>query len=293
MPNSDLNRETGKGMKNCMTEQEFENLSGLIHSEFGILIRDGRMLSLHAKLAHRLSILGLASYSEYIDYLKDNRDKEIFNLASHITNNETFFLREANQYEALPAFLQEIKRHRQAAGQNIVHIISAGCSTGEEIYNLNIVNFESGLFAWNWKVALTGIDIDMPALKRAGKAVFGRNSFRNGMDEEFKRKYFHASDSGYRLKATYRANVAFRHGNILAPETFSGLEKADAIFCRNVFIYMSDEAIARAARNFHAALNDWGCLFVGSSETLIRKTGLFTPEYRDGVVVYRKQCAKR
>jgi chemotaxis protein methyltransferase CheR len=82
--------------------------------------------------------------------------------------------------------------------------------------------------------------------------------------------------------------VEFRHANILDRQTFEGFDSVDVIFCRNVLIYMSDDAIEKIVKNFHECISDRGYLFIGSSESLIQKTNLFLPEHINGVIVYRK-----
>ena len=101
-------------------------------------------------------------------------------------------------------------------------------------------------------------------------------------------KYFDVEKGRYVLRRSLTKNVEFKLGNILDRNTFEGIGPIDVIFCRNVLIYMSDEAIIKLAGNFYDCLSDTGYLFVGSSESLIQKTNLFVPEYKNGIIVYRK-----
>ena len=101
-------------------------------------------------------------------------------------------------------------------------------------------------------------------------------------------KYFTIEKGLFVLRRSLTNNVEFRLGNILDRNTFEGIGPLDVIFCRNVLIYMSDEAITKLAGNFHDSLSDTGYLFIGSSESLIQKTNLFVPEYKNGVIIYRK-----
>ncbi len=277
---------------NFMTHAEFDRIKGLVSSEFGIRIKGDKRLTIHAKLSHRLGILGIRSYGDYFDYMaSDPLKEELLHFMSHITNNETYFMREATQLrffqqEALP----EIKRLRQAKGENRVNIFSAGCSSGEELYTLNILIMESGLFAWGWDVTLTGLDVSRAALKKAERAVYTRNSFRglNGDSGGFIKKHFDSESDGYSLKRPYRGNVRLRQGNVLESSSLDGIRDLDAIFCRNILIYMTDDAIRRITENFHRSLSGGGYLFLGASESLLGKTDLFVPECRDRVIFYRK-----
>lgn len=279
----------------CMSEEEYRLLRELIRTEFGIVLKGDRRLTLHTKISHRLGILGIRNYSEYYRYiLADRSGDELNRLASHVTNNETYFFREKNQLELFAELLHDIRREKQRAGKRDLRVLSVAASTGEEAYSLNILIQESGLYAWDWDVQVVGIDIDRNALRDAERARYGKHSFRSVSDEgPVLEKYFTAESGSYVLRMGARKGVVFRHGNLLKPEAFTGLSQCDVIFCRNVLIYMSDEAIGCIVKNLYDTLSDSGFLFIGSSESLIQKTNLFWPEHRNGIIIYRKDVAKR
>ncbi len=277
-----------------MTEKEFELLKTLINKEFGILIKGDKRLTLHTKISHRLGILGLESYTDYYDFLNSDLSKdELFILASHITNKETYFFRERVQLDVFPEILKEIKKEKQKRGQNKVKVLSLACSSGEEPYTLNILIQECGLFLWDWDIKIIGIDIDKAALEKAKRACYTQHSFRmegdsDGTNKNFIKKHFAVEGGKYALKRLYAANVEFKHGNLLDANTYDGIDDADVIFCRNVLIYFDDAAIRKISENLYKCLLDSGYLFIGSSESLIQRTELFTPEYFNGIIVYRK-----
>ena len=273
-----------------MTEVEFSLLRDLLHREFGIFLKGDRRLTLHTKISHRLSILGLSTYRQYYDYIMtDSTKEELYNFISHITNNETYFFREKTQLDVFSELLQDIKREKQQRNENKLRIASLASSSGEEAYTLNILVQESGLFVWDWDTKIMGIDVDRNAIKKAKEACYTGNSFRsmNG-NAAYVEKYFDVEKGRYVLRRSLTKNVEFKQGNILDRNTFEGIGPIDVIFCRNVLIYMSDDAIIKIAGNFYDCLSDTGYLFVGSSESLIQKTNLFVPEYKNGIIVYRK-----
>jgi chemotaxis protein methyltransferase CheR len=279
--------------KELMTEEEYSLLRDLVNRKFGILLKGDKRLTLHAKVSHRLTILGLESYSDYYSYImSDATGDELFALASHVTNNETYFFREQNQLEVFACILRDIKKQKEH-DRHSIRILSVASSSGEEAYSLNMIIQEKGLFVWDWDIAITGIDIDKNALQKAKEACYPRNSFRslNG-NKPLVDKYFVEDGERYRLKRFLTKDVDFRHGNILEEATFGEFDCVDVIFCRNVFIYMSDDAIEKIIKNFHKCISDKGYLFIGSSESLIQKTNLFLPEHCDGSIVYRKNVGK-
>lgn len=279
--------------KDLMSEDEFKLLRNLIHDEFGIFLKGDRRLTLHTKISHRLSILGLRTYRQYYDYImSDSTKEELYIFVSHVTNNETYFFRENTQLEVFSELLQGIKREKQQRHESKLRIVSLASSSGEEAYTLNILVQESGLFAWDWDVKIIGIDVDRKAVQKAREACYTGNSFRsmNG-NAVYVDKYFNVEKDRYVLRRSLTKHVEFKLGNILDRSAFEGIAPIDVIFCRNVLIYMSDEAIVKLAGNFYDCLSDTGYLFIGSSESLIQKTNLFVPEYKNGIIVYRKNIS--
>ena len=78
------------------------------------------------------------------------------------------------------------------------------------------------------------------------------------------------------------------HANLLAPNGALGWSVYDAILCRNLLIYFSDEAFASAHRALRALLLPGGYLFLGHSESLLDRKTAFAPAMVGGAVVYRK-----
>lgn len=69
-------------------------------------------------------------------------------------------------------------------------------------------------------------------------------------------------------------------------EPFAG---CPIIFCRNVFIYFSEDRIRQVVERFAEAMPSPGYLFVGASESLLRVTRRFELEEIAGAFVYVKR----
>ena len=70
-----------------------------------------------------------------------------------------------------------------------------------------------------------------------------------------------------------RAVVSFTGTGISwigAVDEWGGLATCDVVFCRNVFIYFSDDAIRRVAIGLERRMPEHGHLFLGASESLTR-----------------------
>src|SRR5512135_134048 len=139
--------------KELMTEEEYSLLRDLVNKEFGILLKGDKRLTLHTKVSHRLTLLGLETYGDYYEYImSDSTGDELYALASHVTNNETYFFREQNQLEAFSDILRDIKKQKEEE-RHLVKVLSVASSSGEEAYSLNITIQEKGLFIWDWDIS--------------------------------------------------------------------------------------------------------------------------------------------
>jgi chemotaxis protein methyltransferase CheR len=277
-----------------LREEEFRLLRDFIHERFGLYFADNQRGSLRARLAGRVSSLGLARFEDYFHYLRfgPQRAEELDRIAGHVTNNETYFYREVPQLNVLAdPILKSLRERKAREGGRSLRILSAGCSSGEEAYTLAMIIYDSGQFFWNWDVQVVGMDVDQGALDKARRATYHHNSFRS-MSPALLERHFVTHAGGATVKDAIRKMVRFTAGNIVDPAAYQGLAPLDAVFCRNVLIYFSDAMIQRAAGLFHDALAAGGYLFLGHAESLSRVTDRFTPIRFQGAMVYQKAEGK-
>jgi chemotaxis protein methyltransferase CheR len=77
----------------------------------------------------------------------------------------------------------------------------------------------------------------------------------------------------------------------VAPQGTLGWSVYDAILCRNLLIYVGEEAFASVIQLFTRSLLPGGYLFLGHSESLLDRKTAFAPVMMNGGVVYRKREA--
>jgi chemotaxis protein methyltransferase CheR len=75
----------------------------------------------------------------------------------------------------------------------------------------------------------------------------------------------------------------------MAAEEVQPFATAPVIFCRNLFIYFSQERIGQVVKLLADAMPSPGYLFVGASESLLRVTRRFELEEIGGAFVYVKR----
>jgi chemotaxis protein methyltransferase CheR len=274
----------------ALSEEEFRLLRDFIHERFGLYFDDGHRESLRSRLVGRLASLDLMSFEDYYHYLRfgPQRAEELERMVGHLTNNETYFYREAPQLKVFSDHvLRNLKERKTRTGDRGLRILSAGCSTGEEVHSLAMIVYDSGQFFWSWSVSVFGLDVDHAALEKARKGLYFHNSFR-ALSPTVMERHFVKQGVGAQVKEGIRKMVHLREGNLLEPSSYEGLYPLDVVFCRNVLIYFSDAATLRAVRLFYDALAPGGYLLLGHAESLSRITDLFTPIRFQGAMIYQK-----
>ena len=273
-----------------MKPEEFRLIKEFALEKYGIVIDDTKENFLSREIGHRLKILRLSNFSDYYAYLKYSpaNGSESDNFISLVTNNETTFFREELQLNVFAGdILPGLKERKLASGDRKIRIVSAGCSTGEEVYTLAMLLLDSGLFIWDWDVRITGIDLDADALKKAERAIYSGRAFQS-TPAHFLDRYFRKCDDGFAVRDIVKKITTFLQGNLLEFEK-AVREEVDLIFCRNVLIYFEDSTIQRVVESFSRVLSREGFLFLGHSESLARITDRYVPVRFPGTIIYRNR----
>ncbi|HET6576869.1 MAG TPA: protein-glutamate O-methyltransferase CheR [Gemmatimonadales bacterium] len=268
-------------------QAEIKLLTDLIQERFGLMFSGIRLEILESRLRPRLRELRLATLREYYQYLRfhPDREREFARLPAMVTNNETYFFRETHQFDLLIRHV--IPERRPLLRGRPLRLLSAGCSSGEEPYSLSIALHNAALPLAGLPWEIDACDLNPERIGRAHEALYADSSLR-ACDEDARRRYFTQEPGGFRLKDRYRRGVRFFHTNLLAPNGALGWAIYDAILCRNLLIYFSEEAFADAIRLFARCLAPGGYLFLGHSESLLDRKSPFAPAMLGGAVVYRK-----
>ena len=271
--------------------EEYRLLRDLFSARTGIYFGPEARFSLERRLRERLAVLNLATFAEYYQHLRfhPNAPAEWDEAIDVLTTNETYFFREDYQLrsfrdELLPALAASAKTRKRLS------VWSAGCSTGEEVYTIAIILHESGLFE-GWDVRVYGSDISKRCVAAARRGVYGSSSFRS-MPPEFKRQYFTERHDGYHVSERIRALCHFGQMNLVEDEKARVLGRADAVFCRNVLIYLDSHARRKVIDMFAERLYGGGVLLLGHSESLLNVSTAFELLHLKEDLVYRKPAGQ-
>ncbi|MCA1990606.1 MAG: protein-glutamate O-methyltransferase CheR [Coleofasciculus sp. S288] len=276
-----------------LNEGLLQNFIQLVAKHTGLEIRERDQSNLSEQILLRMKSLKLYSPENYYQLLDSNHQdnhQEWQNLITLVTNGESFFFRDKEQFlilrnHILPELIQRKKNHK------VLRLCSAGCSSGEEPYSLAILLKELIPDLEQWNLTILGIDINQVALQKAKTGVYRPWSFRN-VSPEIKRRYFRAIDNEYCLDPSIKQMVKFQTVNLVKtpfPQSSSDLRELDLILCRNVFIYFGASAIAKVLNKFYHSLQPLGYLITGHSELYGQDLSQFQTKVFPESLVYQRQ----
>ncbi|HLM73828.1 MAG TPA: CheR family methyltransferase [Polyangiaceae bacterium] len=249
--------------------EDIERFRTLIEDRLGLSCAEWQAERLPSLLRERMNKSSFSDAGDYFDWLSRPgvAEAELGILAEHLTVGETYFFREGRQLDALLGLaLPELLR-RATPGEPL-RILSAGCSSGEEAYTLAIALRQFLGETARYRVAITGIDMNPAAIRKARQAVYSAWSLRATPDR-VRDAWFVEVGQNFRLREEIRAMVSFEERNLLMEDALFWRPGAfDVIFCRNVSIYFSPQATRAVVGRLERSLAPGGFLFLGHSESL-------------------------
>lgn len=214
-------------------------------------------------VAERMRLLGVLSQEDYYQRLVSSQD-ELLCLIELIVVPETWFFRE-------PAALEYVANAIRNDEQKTYRILHVACSTGEEPYSLCMLLRLEQIPRHCY--VIEAIDISDRAITSAKEGVYRPKAFR-GNRLDFRDQFFEKKGNLYNINVNIKRNVNFHVGNVLSAEFMYGAAKFDYIFCRNLFIYLTDDSQQIILQKLAALLAPQGVLFVGCTEgEIVRRCG--------------------
>lgn len=217
----------------------------------------------------RIAACGAADEAGYVALL-DRSGDEVSELIAGIAVPETWLFRYPRSFELLAEFASR----RLAEGQASLHLCSIGCATGQEAYCMAMAALHAG-----WapeRVRVDAIDRNREFLRVAAVGDYGPGSIRTEIPG-WAWRYLERADDRIRIDASVASIVRFAQGDAAWPGALAGVAPCDAVFCRNLLIYLNPAARARVLDSICAALAIGGLLFVGHAEQAIRGAAPLRP----------------
>ncbi|HVG18882.1 MAG TPA: CheR family methyltransferase [Blastocatellia bacterium] len=228
-----------------------------------------RREKLMAAVDNKASKLGMDEFAYCRMAATSSAELEV--LAELISNSETRFFREPDQFAALketvvPHLIQARAKERR------LDLWSAACSTGEEAYSLAILVCESLPEGAQWETNLMATDLRGPAIIYASQGSYPSSAIRM-IDPQIRHKYFvKAGMSGrerqYEVVPALRKMVAFRRANVYDSKFWKNLNHHfDLIICNNLLLYFHALAVEQTVARIAGVLKRGGILMVMKNET--------------------------
>ena len=261
-------------------------LRDLIHERTGLFFDNGKGDILADKLSPLVIERGFTSLLDYYYLLKydEAAQDEWLSVMNALSVPETYFWREMDQVRALVEII--VPRWFAAPGAGPLRIWSAACATGEEPLTIAMALKEAGWLG-RVPVEIYASDASPAAVEKARRGVYRERSFRN-LPAELRAKYFtqEGATKTWRIDARLHAHVEWGVVNLMDEAEVAPRAAANVIFCRNVFIYFSNQSIRRTVGTFAAHIRPPGHLFVAASESLLRITEDFELQEIGNAFVY-------
>ena len=232
----------------------------------------------------RMKRLGVRRLEDYERILLGPTD-EIQALIEEVVIPESWFFRDDRPFATFRQFVQEGWVEQPLRPP--ISVLCLPCASGEEPYSVAIALNELGLPRERFEVV--AVDISEYSIRRAAAGLYSTNAFR-GMNPKIQAEYFTPAQGRYLLKAAVRSAVRFVRGNILDPRLLGDQMGFDVVFCRNLLIYLDNQARVKAFANLDRLTAVGGILFLGHADRSDQEaTTRFLPYAGSGSFAYQKQ----
>ncbi len=271
------------------TDEEFECFRKIVLKELGLSWNEDKKYLLYARLQRRLQFLKFRTFSEYHEYLQIKKnDHEFQQLYNAVTTTKSGFYREKKHFEFLRDEIFPEMKEQMIRKRKKMRFWSAGCSCGEEPFNIAIEahDFLGSKLTSGGGLRILGSDVNTNVLDFAEKGEYTSDQLSN-VPVELRKRYFDSGNGllkgNYLIKMEIRKLIQFRHFNLMSNE-YPIATKFQLIFCRNVLYYLNPEKREKLLNRLVSNLDDQGILVLGITESGYRVDGMEKLSY----CIYRK-----
>jgi len=275
-------------VERVVTDADFLKFREFFYRKTGIHFDENKRYFVDKRLVDRMEATGANSFREYFISLRFERDGlELQALVNAMTVNETYFLREAYQFDCMSNDLLDELVTRKRPGDPL-RIWSIPSSTGEEPYSIAMHLLERWPGIHRYDVEILSSDIDTQVLDAAQRGVYSARSVAN-LPKPWLDKYFtRRGENDWAISRELVAAVDFTRVNLSDPKDTQRFRDIDLIFCRNLLIYFDDVSRRAAAEAMYDALSPGGFICLGHSESMSRISALYRGRRFADAMVYQK-----
>ena len=272
-----------------ITDGQLKRLRDFIQEDMGVFIDDKKLISTYKrKIEELLKANKYDSFEKFFIDVSKKRNPYIYHdVINAFTINETYFFRESHQFDTLVKHVIP-ELHKLRPKSKTINILSAPCSTGEELYSIAIYMIEyCPQYLEERDFLLLGIDIDTAAVKKAKEGRFSKRSVHR-LPTYIRVKYFREEDGYFVAKPMLKEAVNFDVVNVMDVKKMKKLGRFDVIFSRNMLIYFHEKDQVKVLKIFYDILKPKGYLFLGHAEKVPPHIKIFTSVKIGQSFLYRK-----
>jgi chemotaxis protein methyltransferase CheR len=274
--------------RELITDSDFLKFRDFFYRKTGIHFDEAKRYFVDKRLVERIEATGSEDFRAYFIALRfEAKGEELQQLVNLMTVNETYFFREAYQFDCMVNnMLSEVAKRKRPGGR--IRIWSIPSSTGEEPYSIAIYLLERWPLINDYEVEILSSDIDTTVLSAAQRGIYSARSVGQ-LPKEYLNKYFtKRNDNEFAISRDLVAAVEFTRVNLTDANDTRRFRDIDLIFCRNLLIYFDDLSRRVAAEAMYDAMSPGGFICLGHSESMSRITSLFQVRRFADAMVYQK-----
>lgn len=259
-------------------------LRALVRDRLGLHYADDRLDTLADRIAPLVADRGFGSFLDYFYFLKydEASGAEWDRVMDTLSVGETYFWREVDQMQAVVRHVVPALARRSTGP---IRIWSVPCASGEEPLTLAMLLDAEGWFE-RAPIEIYAGDASPAALDRARAGCYRERAFRS-LPVALRDRYFQRCGDRWQIDPDLHGRVrTWQQVNLMDERDAAQIGSAPVVFCRNVFIYFSDDGVRRVVNAFADAMPVPGYLCVGASESLLRVSSRFELEEIDRAFVY-------
>ncbi len=246
-----------------MDDESFKKITNLLKTSTNIDFTLYKKPTLLRRMLRRMKIVQVDSLGEYLTYLQVNNE-ELETLYRDCLIGVTEFFRDEKAWHIIEnQVIPNIVKYKNK--DDIIKVWDVGCNSGEETYSLAMLFFEEfKKQKVDIKLKIFATDISERHLDIASKGVYNLSDLAN-VDSEYVAEYFTQSDEKFRISKEVRRSIIFSSHDILKDPPFTNV---DFVICRNLLIYLQNQAQHSVLKALHYSLRLDGYLMLGTSENL-------------------------
>lgn len=270
----------------AILEHELSELRLLVERQAGVLLQTPNESLIPTLMAH-LETEQFSSTNEFLSALRES-DSEVEQFLETLLDPTTGFGRHPFAFSAFRRIaLPEVFQRKNNKSPKSLRMWSAGCSTGEEAYEIAITICEAINGDGGWNLHVVGSDIRRSALRIAERGLYPQVDLDH-LPLSVLQSYFSRVGNHLLVKSRLRNLVAFTNMNLAQP---SYLGRYDCIFCMDVLPQFSMAQRVALAQRMQLYLEPGGYLLLGDREKLPAVDVQLEVIRDDDYILYRKPMA--